>query len=242
MAKTKETLAIEDSLANLCHEKGIYGCEEVTIGFPHQKKGNEIVDFITMDSKGTIRCYEIKVTLQDLKSNAKKSWHGHYNYLVVSESLHDKVSNWDEYLLDNVGLIVHHKTGYVGRNGFFAGSTLETVFSAKKNDVSDEMLHILKESMIRSMYYKKEKYKDANNLEKQKELQKECRELKKKYEKEQKENERQYTLIRRFLWLYWRLTGDKVYFEDIIERMEKEYEDVPEILTNRKKRKRIHKT
>ena len=74
MAKTKETIAIEHALSDMCRKKRIYGCEEVTIGFPNDGHGNEIVDFMSMDSKGILRCYEIKISLADLHSNAKKSW------------------------------------------------------------------------------------------------------------------------------------------------------------------------
>ena len=91
MAKRQETLDIEAALGQMCREKRIYGCKEVTIGFPHQKMGNEICDFVTMDSKGTFRCYEIKVSLSDLQSSAKKSWYGIYNYLVITKELADKV-------------------------------------------------------------------------------------------------------------------------------------------------------
>lgn len=42
MAKRQETLDIETALEQMCREKRIYGCKEVTIGFPHQKMGNEI--------------------------------------------------------------------------------------------------------------------------------------------------------------------------------------------------------
>lgn len=35
MAKTKETIAIEHALSDMCRKKRIYGCEEVTIGFPN---------------------------------------------------------------------------------------------------------------------------------------------------------------------------------------------------------------
>lgn len=93
MAKRQETLDIETALEQMCREKRIYGCKEVTIGFPHQKMGNEICDFVTMDSKGTFRCYEIKVSLADLQSSAKKSWYGMYNYLVITKELADKVGD-----------------------------------------------------------------------------------------------------------------------------------------------------
>ena len=38
--------------------------------------------------KDLFRCYEIKVTMQDFRSKAKKSWYGNYNYLVISSKLY----------------------------------------------------------------------------------------------------------------------------------------------------------
>lgn len=123
---------------------------------------------MTMDFKGIIKCYELKVTLQDLKSFAKKSWYGHYNYLVVSRELYDNVSDWNEYIPKHIGIIV--------------GEYLESRRKAKKCDVSTETEIMLKESMIRSMYWKMQKYKDAQSIEKQKQLQSKIRRL--EHEKE----------------------------------------------------------
>lgn len=118
---------------------------------------------MTMDSKGIIKCYELKVTLQDLKSNAKKSWYGHYNYLVVSRELYNKVSDWDEYIPKHIGIIV--------------GDCLESKRKTQRCEVSAETEIMLKESMIRSMYWKMQKYKDAQSIEKQKQLQSKIRNL-----------------------------------------------------------------
>lgn len=173
MAKRKETIEIEDALHNMCKEKRIYGCEEVTIGFHNSGRGNEIVDFMVMDSKGTITCYEIKVTLQDLKSKAKKSWYGHKNYLVVSAELYDKIYDWSDYLPSDVGLIVLGNF----RSPYY--KYLHNVFRCKKRNISTEDNIMLKESLIRSMFYKMQKYKDAKSIEKQKELEAEIRKQKK---------------------------------------------------------------
>mgnify|MGYP003294794927 CR=1 FL=1 len=164
MAKRQETLDLENALFKQSREKRVYGCEEVTIGFHNNGHGNEVVDFITMDSKGVIKCYEIKVTLSDLKSKAKKSWYGHYNYLVISRDLLGKVDNWNEYIPDYVGIIV--------------GTSLYSLFKAKRRDLSPEDEMMIKESMVRSMSYKIDKYKDANNLELKKQSDKMIRELK----------------------------------------------------------------
>ena len=119
---------------------------------------------MTMDSKGIIKCYELKVTLQDLKSDAKKSWYGHYNYLVISRELYNQVLDWNAYTPKHIGIIV--------------GESLESKRKAKKCEVNAKTETMLKESMIRSMYWKMQKYKDAQTLDKQKQLQSKIRELK----------------------------------------------------------------
>lgn len=144
-------------------EKRIYGCEEITIGFYNNGHGNEVVDFMTMDSKGVIKCYELKVTPQDLKSDAKKSWYGHYNYLVVSKDLYKQVSDWSDYIPKHIGIIV--------------GECLESRRKAQKCEVATDTEIMLKESMIRSMYWKMQKYKDAQSLDKQKKLESKIRKL-----------------------------------------------------------------
>ena len=213
MSKRNETLQIENALAEECRQKRLYGCEEVTIGFPHQGKGNEIVDFISMDSKGIIRCYEIKVSVADLKSKAKKSFYGHYNYLVVSSELLEKVSDWGEYIADGVGLMVCQTSG----DHYY----LQSLSKAKRMDVSADVLDMLKESMIRSMYFKKEKYRDANNLKLQSELKSESRRFERLYREQLKRAEDYYVMIRRFLYLMKKLTGQKFYLEDMIAGLER---------------------
>lgn len=168
--KRKETICLQNTLIEETKLKRIYGCEEVTIGFYNQGKGNEIVDFMTMDSKGTIKCYEIKVTLQDLKSKAKKSFYGHYNYLVVTSDLYNKVTNWDDYIDKHVGIIMAYPPSY---------SSFACKKKAKKCNISLEDNMMLKESLIRSMYWKMSKYFDAQNIEKQKKLEQNIRRLEK---------------------------------------------------------------
>lgn len=172
MAKRKETIEIENAMIKETRLKRQYGCEEITIGFVNQGFGNEIVDFMTMDSKGIIKCYELKVTLQDLKSSAKKSWYGHYNYLVVSIELYSSIFDWSQYIPDHVGIIV----GSPGRNN---ERYLESARKAKRCEISQEIEMMLKESMVRSMYWKIDKYKNANNLDKQKELMEKIRKAEK---------------------------------------------------------------
>jgi len=207
MAKRPETLMLEDTLHKDTRNGRFYGCEEVTIGFANNGHGNEIVDFMTMDSKGIIKCYELKVTLQDLKSNAKKSWYGHYNYLVTTYDLYKKVENWDEYIPGDVGIILGGKL------------CLESVRRAKKKEISKEDEIMLKESMIRSIYYKMIKYKDSSDPLKQKELNAKLR----KTERERESYRERAVRAENTIYMYERYKAANDGVEDIsLEKLAKE--------------------
>lgn len=133
MAKTEETIKLEKDIFKATQKQGTFGCMEVTIGW----RGKERVDYITYDTKGTWRCYEIKVSKADFHSKAKKTFIGHYNYYVITTKLYEQVK--DE--------IPNHI-------GVYCGSSL--VKRAKKQELQvDEQ--ILKDSMIRSLYREYEK-------------------------------------------------------------------------------------
>ena len=166
MAKTMITKNIENALNNMCRSKRLYGCEEVTIGFPNNGHGNEIVDFMTMESKG-IRCYEIKISLPDLKSKAKKSWYGHYNYLVVTEDLYNKVSDWSIYIPEHIGIMVYSANG------------LSCKRKPVKKELSSPEQLMIKEGLIRSLTWKMWKYKDSGDPIRLRKLQAEIREWQK---------------------------------------------------------------
>ena len=71
---------------------GVYGCLEVEIGDRntlHKDGEREFVDYMTLDSKRTIRCYEIKSSHRDFISNSKVTFAGHYNYYVMPEELYE---------------------------------------------------------------------------------------------------------------------------------------------------------
>lgn len=104
--------------------------------------GKERVDYITYDTKGMWRCYEIKASKSDFHSKAKKTFVGRYNYYVLTKQLYDEVK--DE--------IPNHVGVYV------AGDLIKR---AKKQNLSvDEQ--ILKNSMIRSLYREAEKILKSN--------------------------------------------------------------------------------
>lgn len=105
MSKTAETKKCEKAIYRATANKiGVYGCFECTLGAGY---GNERVDFITMDSRNTFRCYEIKVSVSDFNSHAKKSFCGDFNYFVMPEALYYELEDkslLDPYLISGVGV------------------------------------------------------------------------------------------------------------------------------------------
>ena len=89
MAKTAETVSQERRIYFATQKLGVFGCHEVTIGFG--AGGTERVDYMTVDTKGTFRCYEIKVTKADFRSKAAATFVGHFNYYVMPEALFEEV-------------------------------------------------------------------------------------------------------------------------------------------------------
>lgn len=157
MAKSQATKDIEELLYIMVKNKRLYGCSEVTIGFYNNGHGNEIVDFCTMDSKGIIKCYEIKVSMSDFKSKAKKSWYGHYNYLVVTKELYDKLTDdlINTYLPNFVGIMIPDRWSDTG---------FSIVKRSKKQDISTDTEIMMKESLVRTLSYKVTKIRNSNNL------------------------------------------------------------------------------
>lgn len=147
MAKTQETIDLENKILKATEKQGVFGCFEVTIGW----FGKERVDYMTYDTKGIWRCYEIKVSKSDFHSKAKKTFIGHYNYFVMPSKLYEQVK----------GEIPNHV-------GVYCGGDL--VKRAKKQELQVEE-EILKNSMIRSLHREFQKYnksQNKNTYEKQK--------------------------------------------------------------------------
>lgn len=152
--KTEETLKIEQILLAACYSPNNpslakeYGCEEVTVGFQRDKWGHERVDFLSYDARNDLfRCYEIKVSMSDFNSDAKKSWYGHYNYLVITKGLYNQKSPewWKGEVPAEVGIIVADiKTGE--KRG---------VKRAVRVDISENQKDMLKNSLLRTLFYKK---------------------------------------------------------------------------------------
>ncbi len=143
MAKSDATLTLEKNLWNHTKKRGTFGCYEVTVGW----YGKERIDYITYNTQGTWRCYEIKVSKADFGSKSKVSFLGHYNYYVMPEALFHQVK---DQIPPHIGV-------YIPK-----GNTLCSAKNAKKQPLGvDEQ--ILKNSMIRSLYRKSEKIIDSND-------------------------------------------------------------------------------
>ena len=75
MSKSDLTLKLEREIWEATRKQGVFGCFEVTIGW----FGDQRVDYITYDTNGIWRCFEIKVSKSDFYSKSKKSFIGHFN-------------------------------------------------------------------------------------------------------------------------------------------------------------------
>lgn len=112
--KTNLTKKIEYLIFKDTNKLGVSGCREVKIG-THKTKSfltgkQEFVDYMTITSDGEISCYEIKSSMNDLKSTARLSFLGHKNFLILPHTLYIQVANerWFLEKLENhsIGIIV----------------------------------------------------------------------------------------------------------------------------------------
>ena len=142
--KTEETLKLERDIFNTTAKQGVFGIFEMTVGW----FGKERVDYITYDTNGIWRCYEVKVSKADFYSKCKKTFIGHYNYYVMPKVLYEEV-----------------KQDIPNEIGVYCGEQL--IKRAKKQSLKvDEK--ILKDSMIRSLareFQKQYKSGDVSVLE-----------------------------------------------------------------------------
>jgi hypothetical protein len=140
IAKTELTMELEQSIHRNTNKQGTFGCFEVTIGW----FGRERVDYMTYDTQGIWRCYEIKTSKSDFYSKAHKTFVGHYNYFVMPKKLYEEVK---DDIPSHIGVYAE---------GSYA------LKKAKKQELTvDEQ--ILKNSMIRSLCREAEKLYKINN-------------------------------------------------------------------------------
>lgn len=116
--------------------------------------GNERVDYMTMDSEGIFRCYEIKVSKTDFMSKATKSFLGHFNYFVMPMELYEQIKNDDifkTYIIKGIGLCLVSNGGRVIYER-----------KAKRKSGVNFNIPILMQSMIRSLSrYCKYEFKES---------------------------------------------------------------------------------
>ena len=73
---------------------GWYGCFEIAV--PRaivDKYHRERVDFLTYETSGVWRAYEIKRDKADFYSGHAWSWIGHFNYFIMPKELYNEVKN-----------------------------------------------------------------------------------------------------------------------------------------------------
>ena len=108
--KSEETYRIEEIITLATWKRGRIGCSEVGLG------DAGIVDYITIDLTGDrlVRCYELKVSREDFKSDAKKTFIGDLNFYVMPTELYGSVRNLIEpgvgcWCIDRDGKAVRKK-------------------------------------------------------------------------------------------------------------------------------------
>lgn len=118
----------------------MFGCFEVTIGW----FGYERVDYITYDTKGIWRCYEIKVSKSDFYSKAKKTFVGHFNYFVMPKDLYEEVKH---DIPAHIGVYTEHNY---------------CLKKAKRKELGEDE-QVLKNSLIRSLAREADKVFKSGN-------------------------------------------------------------------------------
>jgi hypothetical protein len=135
--KTEQTKALELGIWNYTNKQGVFGCFEVTIGW----FGNERVDYITYDTNGVWRCYEIKISKSDFHSKNHNTFIGDFNYYIMPYDLYEQVK--DEI---PIGIGVYTPS----ENGIRGYPELTSQRKAKRQELKvDEQ--VMKDSMIRSL-------------------------------------------------------------------------------------------
>lgn len=158
MAKTEATLKLENDIKTATLRMGVFGCLEVTIGFC----GKERVDYMTYDTSGIFRCYEIKVSKSDFHSKHANSFCGHYNYYVLTKELYDQVK--DE-IPDWVGCYVGQSCVKNPKKQDLDSKvyTFRRSVNGKSVELSMPWTDMLKDSLIRSLYRDSQKLHRSKN-------------------------------------------------------------------------------
>lgn len=153
MAKTELTKRLEDAIIAETQAMGIFGCLEVTIGF----FGKGRVDYMTIDTKDIVRCYEIKISKSDFHSKHGHNFVGHYNYYVMPIELYEEVK---EEIDKHIGVYVVNEYEFRGKKYWKATIAKKS----KKQELKTE-IDVFKNSMIRSLYRDACKIRQCENVD-----------------------------------------------------------------------------
>ena len=170
--KTADTLALENQIYGATRKLGVFGCFEVTIGFG----GAERVDYLTYDTKGVWRCYEIKISVSDFRSKNANTFVGNFNYYVLTQELYDKVK-------DEIPAGI----------GVYVGGRL--IVKPKRRDLAVEE-RALFQSMMRSLYREYEKSRDSQDVARMQMMEREIQSARR--ERNRESNDR--NLLFSFCW------------------------------------------
>lgn len=129
--KNEITQKLESAIRRATSKIGVFQCYEVKIGFDYDNLYGR-VDFLTIDTKNIVRCYEVKSSVSDFRSKAKWTFVGHYNYFVMTDEVYQIVKN---EIPNHVGVYVF-------------GTCVKR---PKKQSVTEDMLTLIRMSMIRSL-------------------------------------------------------------------------------------------
>lgn len=145
--KSPTTNHIEYLIFKHTNKLGTYGCKEVKIGGVKTQKyitdNQEFVDYMTITSDGEITCYEIKSSLDDIKSNARLSFYGHKNYFVMPVKLYNVICNESWFLRK----LENHTVGVISVNKL---DELKVIKKCKNKKLSIGTQTILLESFAKS--------------------------------------------------------------------------------------------
>lgn len=125
--KSEITKKLERKIFAATNRNGTFGCFEVTIGW----YGKERVDYLTYDTNGIFKCYEIKSSIGDFKSKWSHTFVGHYNYYVLTQDVYNAVK---KEIPNDIGVYIEDRL----------------IKSARRRELAvDE--RVLKDSLIRSL-------------------------------------------------------------------------------------------
>lgn len=152
MAKTKETIKLENLLFAYNRFNGFFCIFECTIGFG----GGGRVDCISIDTRNCIRCFEIKVTKSDFHSKHGHNFVGNLNYYVMPYSLYKQVK--DE-IPKEIGVLCPN-------NSKFEQSTDLYIEKKAKKLECMQSVEDIKLYIIRSLFreYEKSIYSENKNI------------------------------------------------------------------------------